>query len=636
MNTADSDELLERLGRLPPGERSRALGELRSIGQDTRAFLEAQLEAADIVDQACFQAGQRIRIHPLQRSTETGFDFELEEEIGRGATSSVWRAQDLRLRTTVALKLFEVLGGSERARQRVLREAQAASRVISRHVVRIRDVGQLADGTPFIAMELCAEVPDDGSSAGLRDIGRNLDRDRPATLREAVRLVSEAAKGVADAHREGVYHRDLKPANILCRPKARRAEIIDFGLAVPELLPGTRKRRADQTVSVVVESRSGQRVVLAGTPAYMAPEQCQGLPARAESADDRERLIRVDVYGLGASLYALLAGHPPFQPRPGADDDALDVVAQVLDGPPPDLAEIPTRFAVPGRLLRIVRKAMARDPARRFRSPRELAEALKAFLDHRPSALDHGLGVRIGLWSRRNRTLVRTALGLTGISVVFAALWFVSVQRLVGQRDELEGTIAALEGRRGELQSHNARLQEEKAALSEERDRLRADLGILSSISDDLQAIEKTIDGHYRRLDRRQRKILDDRLTSSGLKDELSSKVEPVTRSLSQIELRLGAAATQEQLRAIRDDLEAIRTRLTVLAPLKDQVDGLQRRLDAVVTESDLEPLKKDLRDLRKGLDELRSLGQRAERAPSGPAEKKAHRAGDGEPAAGH
>lgn len=347
--------------------------------------------------------------------------YRLDDTLGEGATAVVWRATDLRFKRPIALKLFHARGAAtRRALDRVMGEAQSASSVISDYVVRVRDAGQLPDGGPhFIAMELCAAFPDGSTRL---TVGRTLEEEVPRSLEEAVRWAEELARGVFDAHRVGVFHRDLKPANVLVRPGSRTAQILDFGLATL-----TRPPAADaidgptRTVSLVVDPAGRQPLCVAGTPAFMAPEQCRGLPWDLDPQRDRELLTRIDVYGVGAVLYTLLAGHEPYL-EDTIERSARDVMERVVSRPPRPLRRCRGPFRVPPRLARIVAKAMARDPQDRYADGLELAEDLQAYREGRPTSLDGPFPLlRAGLYARRHKLQVITSLW--AVFLVFGIGW---------------------------------------------------------------------------------------------------------------------------------------------------------------------------------------------------------------------
>jgi serine/threonine protein kinase len=272
--------------------------------------------------------------------------YRVERELGRGGLGRVLAAKDLRLDRPVAVK--EVLDRDDDARVRFEREAHITARLQHPSIVPLYDVDSWAEGAPFYTMKIVS--------------GRTLDElirsagslhGRLALLPNVI-AVSEA---VAYAHGEGIIHRDLKPANVLVGAFGETV-VIDWGLA-----KDTRARGPEPPARPLGESHSATVVgTVLGTPSYMPPEQ-----ARGEAVDER-----ADVYALGAMLYHVLAGAPPYLER-----TASETLACVEAGPPPPLEE--RQRGVARDLLTIVRKAMARDPVARYPTAKELAEDLRRF-----------------------------------------------------------------------------------------------------------------------------------------------------------------------------------------------------------------------------------------------------------------
>ncbi|MCW5809239.1 MAG: serine/threonine protein kinase, partial [Deltaproteobacteria bacterium] len=200
--------------------------------------------------------------------------YELVARLDTGATATVWQARDRTLQRTVAIKLFHDRGSN--AVSSVIGEARAACDVISDHVVRVLDAHH--GERSYIVMEMVGEH----DATGALVPGLPASDTRPRSVREAARWVMQIARGVHDAHLRGVFHRDLNPRNVLITPISRRARIADFGLAARE--------------------RTGA-ACMRGTPGYLAPEQARG------GARDP---VAMDVWGLGAIAYDLLAGHAPW------------------------------------------------------------------------------------------------------------------------------------------------------------------------------------------------------------------------------------------------------------------------------------------------------------------------------------
>ncbi|HEY8504742.1 MAG TPA: protein kinase [Gemmataceae bacterium] len=256
--------------------------------------------------------------------------YELGEVIGRGAGGVVRKAFDPSLQRTVAVKLLAPrLAARPEARERFLREARAAARIAHDNAVTVHAVEEIG-GQPFLVMQY---VP----GGSLQD---RLDRGGPLPPRELLRLGAQVADALAAAHAQGLIHRDVKPANILLEEGGARARLSDFGLA--------QAAGADGAGTV------------AGTPAYMAPEQARGEPLDP----------RADLFGLGCVLYTMAAGRAPY--RAGSTPDVL---RQVCEEEPPPLRKL--NPAVPERLEAIVRKLMAKDPADRYATAAEAAEALR-------------------------------------------------------------------------------------------------------------------------------------------------------------------------------------------------------------------------------------------------------------------
>lgn len=384
-----------------------------------------------------------FRPRPALRPGRRLGDYRLEALLGKGASASVWRATDLRLEMAVALKLFAPRDRGGRALlDGVMKEARAASRVVSDFVIRVKDAGYFDDEElGFIAMELCAGFPDADDftlddQAGLV-IGRTLEQSLPETLEDAVRLMAQVARGVAAAHREGIFHRDIKPANILVRPGSERAQVTDFGLTVAEL---------GGEGSVRMDLAGPEKRIILGTPEYMPPEAAAGLPARLDAGRDRVLLTAIDVYGIGATLYAMVAGRPPYKPRLGAKNNALDLVEQVRDDPPVDLLDLPRTHLPPTpQVVRVIRRAMARNPDDRYCSAVALAEDLEAIVGGRPTTLDaRHPGLVWSLWLQRNRLQVSAA---ASVAVMAASLVATAVvgSNLKAEIEAGEAKIAELD-----------------------------------------------------------------------------------------------------------------------------------------------------------------------------------------------
>jgi eukaryotic-like serine/threonine-protein kinase len=289
-------------------------------------------------------------------------DYELLEEIGRGSQGVVYRAWQKSLNRVVALKVI-ALGhwATEPHVKRFRREAEAAARLNHPSIVPIYEVGE-RDGACYFSMGLVEggqldailESTKADSSCGERE---------PMAIRSAVELIVRLARTVQYAHEHNILHRDIKPGNILLDAKGE-PHLTDFGLA--------RLVEADSTVTRTRE--------VLGTPSYMAPEQAAGEHTKIGKA--------TDVYGLGAVLYQLLTGQPPF-----AGGTTYETIRLLLNTEPRKPRALNRK--IDRDLSTICVKCLEKDPQRRYLSALALAEDLKHWLKHEP------------IQARRTRLFVR-------------------------------------------------------------------------------------------------------------------------------------------------------------------------------------------------------------------------------------
>jgi predicted Ser/Thr protein kinase len=327
-------------------------------------------------------------------------------ELGRGGMGVVYRAFDVSLRRPVAIKM--ILDAAQAGKNRVarfMREASATARLRHQHIVAVHEVGE-HQGRPFIVMDLV-----DGES-----LEALLEREEGLPPKRTAELVEQVALALEHAHQAGVVHRDVKPQNVMI-DRAGKAHLMDFGLA-----RDTTER--DQL------TQSGQ---LLGTPSYMAPEQATGQTARQGPLSD--------VYALGAVLYRVLVGRPPFEA-----DSMLQLAQQVVSVEPE-----PPRSVNPGvhpDLETIALRCLEKDPAQRYASAADLAADLRHFLDGEPIVARAATG-----WERARRVVRRhRAAALGGVvallaatgSVVGAVTW-----RAMERRAEVEQAWQAATGARG-------------------------------------------------------------------------------------------------------------------------------------------------------------------------------------------
>jgi serine/threonine-protein kinase len=376
----------------------------------------------------------------------------VEAVLGRGGMGVVYKARHVRLNRPVAVKMLLAgvyAGPKELARFR--REAEALGGLVHPNIVQVYEAGEL-DGLPYFTMELVGGGTLDQKLAGV-----------PLPAREAAALVVTLAGAVQAAHEHGIVHRDLKPANVLLTAEGT-PKISDFGLA----------RRLEPGAGV---TRTGVRV---GTPSYMAPEQAAGRAGALGPA--------VDVYALGAVLYELLTGRPPFRA-----ETAVETERQVLSEDPAPPSRLNAR--VPRDLETVCLKCLHKDPRRRYGSARELAEDLGRFLDHRPvRARPVGPAERALKWARRRpRTAAVVVSGTLVVGVLIAGGWWLAADRAATTRavEADLGTVdAALTGSkwsdaRTALDRANVRLGDRgPARLRDRLDRAARDLELVARLDD--------------------------------------------------------------------------------------------------------------------------------------------------------
>lgn len=332
-------------------------------------------------------------------------DFEILYRIGTGAMGEVFAAREVALGRMVALKLI-ARGVADRPDLilRFEREARAAAAISHPAVVTVLESG-IARGRPYIAMTLV-----DGVSL------ESLILQKPCDPREAVRIVRDIARALQAAHERGVVHRDVKPGNILIEgdgptTHGRRVYLSDFGVA--------------SFLGADALTRTGD---LLGTPAYMSPEQALG----------RETGPLSDVYSLGATLYALLSGRPPF-----SGESIPIVVEHVSSRDPPSLrTDVPPRYR---DAVVICEKAMRKDLRHRYSSAAALADDADRFLSGRAITARPASAFYKGrLWIARHRAIVVTAVVAIAIAIAFA----------LGEHARMAGM--ALEKAREALRAGNA------------------------------------------------------------------------------------------------------------------------------------------------------------------------------------
>lgn len=541
------DDLFLELIELPEDQRAAAIPRLAGGDPD----LEAELRALVLADTGDSQVpGELQEGQQLDR-------YRLFVRLGSGASASVWQAWDTHLHTWTALKVLRPHLTARPGRdplEFVLHEARAAAQIISDHVVRVREAGRLPDGSCFVDVQLCAEYKPDGAGNESLVVGHPLSLEAgELEPTEAARLIAEAARGVDAAHRQGVLHRDLKPANLLVQPVSRRVLVSDFGLALagvaPEVCPAT---PPDASVTIHTDGPAG---AIVGTPAWMAPEQARGdVPTRAS-----------DIYGLGATLYTLLSGEPPYTPRghDGQAGRAMDVLLQVR-------SESPRPLQGPRRLVAIVNKAMARNPADRYATAADLAADLDRWRSDHPTSLDGARPLmRVGLTARRNR---ETALSLAVLAIALL-LFGMSVNSLEQRRVALVASV------------HDAEDQRARAiSAAEAAQRARLDAEAQATLAAQVSAQAEEDAALARSIQAEAQRARDRALEAKAAAQQGQS----VAEQLAAEQLALREDADQARALALAETREAKR-RADALATRAAQAEAetarVQARLVAVQTE---------------------------------------------------
>jgi serine/threonine protein kinase/Tfp pilus assembly protein PilF len=320
--------------------------------------------------------GDEAGPHRFEQDAPVEFgDYQLLQEVGRGGQGIVYRARQKSLNRTVALKVIGLGPWATAAHlRRFRREAEAAASLDHPSIVAIYEIGE-RDSSCYFSMKFVE--------------GGHLDeiaKSEPMPIRRAVELIAKVARTVHFAHEHRILHRDIKPGNILLDANGE-PHLTDFGLA-----------RLVETESTVTRTQE-----VMGTPSYMAPEQAAGESSKVSRA--------TDVYGLGAVLYQLLTGQPPF-----AGETTYETTRMLLNTEPRQPRALNAK--IDRDLSTICLKCLEKDPQRRYSSALALAEDLEHWLKHEPiQARRTGILARGKRWVRRNPMMATAAVSLAGMAI---------------------------------------------------------------------------------------------------------------------------------------------------------------------------------------------------------------------------
>jgi serine/threonine protein kinase len=374
-----------------------------------------------------------IDVPPTVVATTT---IAVNRRLGRGGIGDVYTASDRATGRSLAVKFLNDWALEQAScREAFDFEATVTSQLEHPNIVPVYVTGATPDGKPFYAMRL---IPGRTLAAAIaefhdrRHAGESAER-RSARYNELLGQFVLACKAIAYAHDRGVVHRDIKPANIMLG-KFGEVVVLDWGLAARVDRDDTARASGEQSIvmpTMAVDSAPAAKRGISGTPAYMSPEQHDGARHVGPASD---------IYGLGATLYHVLTGQPPFE----GDVAAIREKALAGDVQPPSRVRRGVSHAIESVCL----KAMARDPVDRYETPLELARDVEHYLADLPvSSYREPLPRRLARWARRHRTLAQIATAALVLLVLTAGTAAVLLKQMAGQEYRARQTALLMAAR---------------------------------------------------------------------------------------------------------------------------------------------------------------------------------------------
>ncbi len=504
-------------------------------------------------------------------ATSAGLRFRVLRPHARGGLGAVFVALDDELHREVAVKqILDHHADDPTIRQRFLLEAEITGGLEHPGIVPVYGLGSFADGRPYYAMRFIrgdslkdaiaafhekqpVGGPPAAEEAGsAREIGPGR-ASRELELRRLLRRFLDVCNAIDYAHTRGVLHRDIKPGNVIV---GRHGEtlVVDWGLA--KAVGKTDAAARGEEGPLQPSSASGSSETLPGsamgTPAYMSPEQALG---------DLDRLgPRSDVYSLGATLYCLLTGRPPFE-----GDNVVAILRAVQAGKFPSPREV-DRSLDPA-LCAVCLKAMALDPADRYETPRALADDVERWAADEPvTAWREPIASRLRRWARRNRTLVRAALVTIILVAVVASVSAIVIQ--AARSGELKALVAAtkaLDAERAAKAEAEENFQTARTAVQDYFTKVSENTLLKQQGRADLRALRKELlDGALKYYNgfiirhgndpKLQSELADAYFRVGNITEEIGSKTSALESMNSALAIRVRlASANPSDARASRD-----------------------------------------------------------------------------------